>query len=279
MSDNLLLNAGSGGATLATDDDGTAHHQKVIVEWGPDDTQTRVDTGASALPIQDGGNSLTVDGTVAVSAVAGTVVVNASGFTQPVSGSVTVAQSTASNLKVDLSGTAANSTPIVVSSAGTVAHDAADSGNPLKIGGKCETSPKGMTLVSDGDRADFICDSDGIQIVKLQTSGADRLSQRLTDTAGSEVASTTFTAVSSTINNITSIAITNTNASTNGYVDFKDGAGGTVLWTMPAPANGGSVISSATPLFKTTANTALYIDVSAAISTIIVSLSGYQSKV
>lgn len=83
MSDNIELNAGSGGAIIATDQDvGLAQHQYVKVEWGPDNTQTKVDTGASALPIQDGGNSITVDGTVAVS---GTVTVNGSGVTQPVS--------------------------------------------------------------------------------------------------------------------------------------------------------------------------------------------------
>jgi hypothetical protein len=279
VADNLLLNAGSGGSTLATDDDGTAHHQKVIVEWGPDDTQTRVDTGASALPIQDGGNSVTVDGTVSVSAVAGTVVVNASGFTQPVSGSVTVSQSTASNLKVDLSGTAANSTPIVVSAAGTVAHDAADSGNPVKIGGKCATSPKGMTLVADGDRSDFICDSDGIQIVKLHTAGADRISERITNTDGNSTAFTNFSAVSSTINNVTAYCIANSHASTFATVDFRDGTAGSVLWTVPVPPSGGAQMCSPSPLFKTSANTALAYDVSGAVSTITISISGYQSKV
>lgn len=71
MADNITLNAGSGGSDIATDQDvGLAHHQYVKVEWGPDNTQTKVDTGASALPIQDGGNSITVDGTVSVTGVA-----------------------------------------------------------------------------------------------------------------------------------------------------------------------------------------------------------------
>lgn len=276
----MTLNSGSGGATLATDDDGTAHHQKVKIEWGADNTQTPVDTGASAVPIQDGGNSLTVDGTVAVSSVSGTVVVNASGFTQPVSGSVTVSQSTASNLKVDLSGTAANSTAIVTTAAGAVAHDAADSGNPIKIGAKCETSPKGMTPVVDGDRSDLICDSDGVLLVKMNTTGADRISERVTNTDGSATPFTNFSAVSSTYNYVTAISIHNTHASTGGYVDFRDGTAGAVLWTMAAPASGGSVLSAGgQPLFKTSANTALAYDVSAAITTLIISVSGYQSKV
>src|SRR5512134_4205773 len=67
MADNVLVdNVNEPDYTVASDDDGTAHHQYVKLEWGPDNTRTKVDTGASAVPIQDGGNSITVDGTVAV---------------------------------------------------------------------------------------------------------------------------------------------------------------------------------------------------------------------
>ncbi len=61
MADNVVADPGAGGATFATDDDGTAHHPYVKIEWGANDTQTKVDSGASALPIQDGGNAITVD--------------------------------------------------------------------------------------------------------------------------------------------------------------------------------------------------------------------------
>lgn len=69
MADNVTLNAGSGGATIATDDDGTAHHQYVKIEFGADNTQTKV-TSAVGLPVADAGGSLTVDnaGTFAVQA-------------------------------------------------------------------------------------------------------------------------------------------------------------------------------------------------------------------
>ena len=77
MADNVIANAGVGGATFATDDIGGVHHPLTKVEWGPDNTATPVDTGASALPIQDGGNSITVDGTFwqATQPVSGTVAV------------------------------------------------------------------------------------------------------------------------------------------------------------------------------------------------------------
>lgn len=117
MADNVEANAGSGGAIFATDDDGTAHHPYVKLEWGADNTQTPVASGASAIPIQDGGNSITVDGTVAVS---GTVTVDGSGVTQPVSGTVTANLSATDNAVLDsietntaASATAANQSTII----------------------------------------------------------------------------------------------------------------------------------------------------------------------
>lgn len=60
MADNITLNAGSGGSVVATDDDGSAHHQYVKVEFGGDGTFTKV-TSAVGLPVGDAGGSLTVD--------------------------------------------------------------------------------------------------------------------------------------------------------------------------------------------------------------------------
>lgn len=160
---------------------------------------------------------------------------------------------------------------------GDVAHDTADAGEPVKVGFKAESSPKGLTLVADGDRTDGFADVDGIQMVKLNTSNADIISERVSNTNGSATAFSNFGAVASTKNYITSITVYNS-SSTAGYVDFTDGSGGTVKWTMPLPATSGSVISSAMPLFSTTANTALYYDVSAALTTVYISVSGYQSK-
>lgn len=68
MADNPTVGNATGQGqdiVVATDDDGTAHHPYVKLEWGANNTQTKVDTGVSALPIQDGGNTITVDGTVA----------------------------------------------------------------------------------------------------------------------------------------------------------------------------------------------------------------------
>ena len=50
MADNVTLNSGTGGAVIATDDDGVAHHQYVKLEFGADNTQTKVDS-SNPLPV------------------------------------------------------------------------------------------------------------------------------------------------------------------------------------------------------------------------------------
>lgn len=90
MADNVELSAGSGGPIIAADDIGPGvWHQRVKIQHGADGSATDVSAasplpvigssnsgvdigdvtinngvGASAVPIQDGGNSITVDGTV-----------------------------------------------------------------------------------------------------------------------------------------------------------------------------------------------------------------------
>ena len=51
MADNIELDAGSGGSVIATDDDGAAQHQYVKVEFGADNTQTKV-TSTVGLPVK-----------------------------------------------------------------------------------------------------------------------------------------------------------------------------------------------------------------------------------
>ena len=50
MADNITLDPGSAGATVKTDDDGSAHWQYVKVSFGADNTQTRV-TSSVGLPV------------------------------------------------------------------------------------------------------------------------------------------------------------------------------------------------------------------------------------
>ncbi len=60
MADNVTLNAGSGGAALATDEISGAQHQRVKIQYGTDGSATDV-SDSNPLPIDDAGGSLTVD--------------------------------------------------------------------------------------------------------------------------------------------------------------------------------------------------------------------------
>lgn len=160
----------------------------------------------------------------------------------------------------------------------TIAHDAVDAGNGIKVTYKAVASPKGLTLVSAADRSDVYCDVDGLQIVKTATSFQDLISasQSVTDTTSTAV--TGFTAVASTKNFITSVTVHNAHATTNGFLKLQDGSGGTTMWVFPLPATGGATHNFDPPLKQPTAATALYFASSASISTIYVSVNGFQSK-
>lgn len=70
MVDNVTANPGKGGATFASDDDGIAQHPYVKLEFGDNDTQTKVSptnplpvtaSSSAPVPVTDNGGSLTVD--------------------------------------------------------------------------------------------------------------------------------------------------------------------------------------------------------------------------
>jgi hypothetical protein len=161
----------------------------------------------------------------------------------------------------------------------TVAHGAADAGNPEKLGAKAETALSGITLVDDGDRTDLYAGVDGVLITRPHTNLEDVVQERLTNTDGASTAFASGLAAPGAgvrlwIKNVT---ICNSSASFC-TVDLRDGAAGSVLWTLPVPATGG-VVHNFDPPLRTTANTALAFDASAAISTITISVNGFKSKV
>ena len=97
MADNVTLNAGTGGATLATDDIAGVMHQRVKVQYGIDGSATDV-SDTNPMPVDDAGGSLTVDngGTFAVQAAqSGTWnVTNVSGTVSLPTGAATAANQT-----------------------------------------------------------------------------------------------------------------------------------------------------------------------------------------
>lgn len=164
---------------------------------------------------------------------------------------------------------------------GTIAHDSADSGNPIKIGAKASATLSDDTMVANADRTDATSDLDGCLLIRSQFPLGDLISEAVSNTDGSSTAFTNFGATASTRSYITAIHAFRTDAGTTPiYVDFRDGTAGSVLYRMVLPPNGGAILpAGATPYFRTTANTALAFDVSSATTTVYISLSGFKSKV
>lgn len=166
---------------------------------------------------------------------------------------------------------------LAVKPSGNVAHDAADSGNPLKLGAKAVNSLDDATMVASADRTDLYADIDGVQLTKPFCPQSDILWERISNTNGTSTALTAFAAVANVRNYVTTIVAFN-DSTTNGYVDIRDGTAGTILLTLPLPAKGGAVFQPTLPLRQPTANTALAYDVSTALTTIYLTFGGYQSK-
>jgi hypothetical protein len=291
---SIAVTAGSGTSIDTRTEATNGNHRQVIVVGDPDTNAGVAPVSATAgLKVDLGAdNDVTVTGTVTANIAAGTnnigdvdvLTVNgvAPAFGSGVRGAtvqrVTIA--TDDVVPASQSGTwnVGTVTTLSTLTGGGVAHDGADSGNPIKIGAKASATLSDDTMVVNGDRTDATSDLDGALIVRSQFPLGDLISERVTDTGGTSTAFTNFGATASTRNYVTAISVYNSSA-TAGFVDFRDGTGGSVLWTVAIPAGGGAVISSNHPLFRTTANTALAYDVSAALTTVYISISGFKSKV
>ncbi len=152
MADNFTTNAGAGGKTFASDEIGGVDFPRVKLVHGADGVNAGDVATGNPLPISDAGGSLTVDGSVSVSALPalptgdntigrvklsdGTEVANVtaanrlevdgSGVTQPVSGTVTANLGTLNGVALDatLTGGTAKAIARGAAKGGTAAADA-----------------------------------------------------------------------------------------------------------------------------------------------------------
>jgi hypothetical protein len=120
--------------------------------------------------------------------------------------------------------------------------------------------------------------TNNIGVVNFHCGLSEIKTERILNTSGSPTSSSIFVATSGSRNYITSIMIYNTSASTNGYIDLKDGLSGSIFATIPAPV-GGTTMSFSSPLRQTTLATALVFQVSEPITSVIITLVGFQSSV
>lgn len=166
-------------------------------------------SGAAAVNVQDGGNSLTVDGSVSVS------------------GTVTVG--------------------------GVAAHDAAISGNPVRLAGRAQTTEN--AVVADEDTSDLITSLDG-KLINLPYAVPERFVSGVTASiTGTGNTSVIASPGGSLRNYITQLLVTNGHATVGTYVNIKDGT--TSIYSGYArQAGGGFALTFLVPL-RLTAATAL----------------------
>lgn len=160
---------------------------------------------------------------------------------------------------------------------GDVAHDAAAAGNPVAVAARATNSVEGLTQVAAADATYVTADLNGCLVIRPHTTLEEIITERVTDTGGTSTNFTNFAAGGAGVHNyVTSITVWNS-SSTDGFVDIRDGSAGSVLATIPAPQTGGAHVTFPVPL-KGGANTALAYDVSAAITTVYITVVGFQAQ-
>lgn len=140
----------------------------------------------------------------------------------------------------------------------TVAHDAADSADPLKIGGRARSSE--IAAVANNDRSDFITDLVGKHIVLPYANPENFISGAITAAMTGTTSTSLIASPGGSLRNyITTLIVSNSHATVGTDIIIQDGSGGTTLLTIPAAAvYGGAVINLPVPLRQPTAATALF---------------------
>lgn len=134
---------------------------------------------------------------------------------------------------------------------GHVAHDAADVGNPVKIGGKARTT--NPTAVADADRVDATYDDIGRAVI-VPHAVRDLVGHQTTTIASSTSETTIVTAAGSGVfADLVNLTITNATA-TACTATLKDATSGTTRAIYALAASGGVAIAFQVPLPQTTAN-------------------------
>ena len=278
----------------AVNTDGSAVGTKGYAIGGTDGTNFQIAslTSAGLVNVADGSGSLTVDngGTFAVQ-VDGTALTRLTDIETNTDSCAVVgngAAATAQRVTIanDSTGILAGVTTVTtVTTCSTltgsgVAHDAADSGNPHKIGVKASTSLSGLTLVANSDRTDLYGSEDGVIYTRsIPAHPADYIDATPTTITSSTSDTSCVSAGGAGVRvYITGVIVTNSSA-TNTRVSLKDGSGGTVKAILPAGKDYGGVAIKFDPPLRGSANTAWHAACADSVASVYVTLTGYKSKV
>lgn len=147
---------------------------------------------------------------------------------------------------------------VQAASAGDIAHDGVDSGNPIKIGAKAVSAEP--AVVAAADRANLITDLVG-KLITLPYANPENFVSGCISSAMTGTTSTSLVAAPAAglRNYITQITVSNSHASQGTDILIQDGNGGTTLYVIPAAYGwGGATITFPVPLRQPTTATAIY---------------------
>jgi hypothetical protein len=156
-----------------------------------------------------------------------------------------------------------------------VAHDSADAGNPVKVGGRARTTD--ITAVASDDRVDAIYDALGKQIVTPYASPENLVSgvtSAITDTTSTSVIASQGAGVRFYM---TSLSVMNSHATVTTVVAITDGSGGTAMWRLWCDAlGGGQTITFPSPI-RFSAATAVHAVCVTTGANVYVSIGGFKA--
>jgi hypothetical protein len=148
-----------------------------------------------------------------------------------------------------------------------VAHDAADLGRPLKIGGKARTAHP--AAVANGNRADAYFDKLGRLVARPTVPRELAISGTVALTTGVET--TLITAAAGTFHDLVTVFVCNSHATDTATLSFRDTTGGAVRFTLVVKAGETRFVTFPTPWPQSAANTNWTVQCAGSISTVFVS--------
>lgn len=196
---------------------------------------------------------------VQVYTAAGTAVDPVPAGSAAMAASVPVTLATDDTIKVPLAG---------------VAHDAADTGNPIKVGAKATAGLSGATLVAAADRTNLSSNLDGA--INVRTVPLEDIVSGNTSNTDGTLTEVIAAAAAGIKQYLTRISLSNAHASTVAIVDIKSAT--TIKYTVAVPP-GGREIFFDPPLPPSAAAEAWNFDPQAAVTTLYCAMVGFKSKV
>jgi hypothetical protein len=260
QSGTWTVQPGNTANTTAWKVDGSAVTQPVSIASVPSHAVTNAGTFAVQATEADGANTTLGAKADAKSSASDTTSITIMQVLKQISFSIQAAAASLAGTLTVASHAVTNAGTFAVqaASAGDVAHDGVDSGNPVKVGGKAVSSEP--SAVSAADRTNFITDLVGKQITLPYANPENFVSGAITSAMTGTTSTSLIAAPASGLRNyITTIVVSNAHATVGTDIVIQDGSGGTTLMTIPAAAvYGGAVINLPVPLRQPTTATAIY---------------------